>query len=349
MATKEELLEDITFLSSQGLLTKEEMLAAYSESTGVNSDTSSIVQTEPDENKKPKSMDVGIPEILSYLGGGIVFIGIATLVAQNWETMNSITRMLITWGAGIAAYIIGVMLSNKEKTENVSMAFHVIAAMVLPIALFVLFDTLSFNLAESGTQSIIFAILLALYASSYIVFKKTVFSLFGVAFGTWLFFSSTNLLFKGLVESVWQFTEYRIMFVGVIYILMGYLFSKTRNFALANSLYGFGSLGVLASGFILCGWSPNQSILWEIIFPILVATALYLSVVLRSTSFLVFGTMFLMIYILRITSEYFSSSLGWPITLIIAGLAMIGVGYLSFNFKQKYFGKSKTTQLNQAN
>ena len=44
----------------------------------------------------------------------------------------------------------------------------------------------------------------------------------------------------------------------------------------------------------------------------------------------------LMAYILKITSEYFSSGLGWPLALILAGLAMIGVGYMSISIKKKY-------------
>jgi len=43
-----------------------------------------------------------------------------------------------------------------------------------------------------------------------------------------------------------------------------------------------------------------------------------------------------MAYILKITFEYFSSGLGWPLALVIAGLAMIGVGYMSISLKKKY-------------
>ena len=73
-----------------------------------------------------------------------------------------------------------------------------------------------------------------------------------------------------------------------------------------------------------------------LIFPVLVFGALYLSVHLKSKSFLTFGTLFLMGYILKLTSEYFSDSLGWPLALVIAGLAMIAAGYLSLYLKRKY-------------
>ena len=75
---------------------------------------------------------------------------------------------------------------------------------------------------------------------------------------------------------------------------------------------------------------------WELIYPGLVFGALFLSVHIKSKAFLTWGTLFLMAYILKITSEYFSSGLGWPLALVIAGLAMIGVGYMSLSLKKKY-------------
>jgi len=45
---------------------------------------------------------------------------------------------------------------------------------------------------------------------------------------------------------------------------------------------------------------------------------------------------FFLLKFLEITSEYFSTGLGWPLALVIAGLAMIGVGYMSLSLKKKY-------------
>lgn len=73
-------------------------------------------------------------------------------------------------------------------------------------------------------------------------------------------------------------------------------------------------------------------------FPVLVFGVIFLSVYLKSKAFLTWGTLFLMAYILKITSEYFSSGLGWPLVLVIAGFAMIGVGYASLSFGKKYLG-----------
>ena len=75
---------------------------------------------------------------------------------------------------------------------------------------------------------------------------------------------------------------------------------------------------------------------WELIYPGLVFGTLFLSVHVKSKAFLTWGTLFLMAYLLKITSEYFSSGLGWPLALVLAGLMLIGTGYMSFSLKKKY-------------
>jgi hypothetical protein len=117
---------------------------------------------------------------------------------------------------------------------------------------------------------------------------------------------------------------------------MGYSFSKNERAPLSGFLYSFGILGVLGAALILGEWTPNQNVFWELIYPILVFGALFLSIHIKSKAFLIWGTIFLMAYILKITAEYFSTGLGWPLALVIAGLAMIGVGYMSISIKNKY-------------
>lgn len=134
----------------------------------------------------------------------------------------------------------------------------------------------------------------------------------------------------------WKFHEYRVLVASIAYMLLGYAFSKNERAPLQGFLYSFGILGFLGAALTLGGWEPNQNVFWELIYPGFVFGALFLSVHVKSNAFLTLGTLFLMAYILKITSEYFSSGLGWPLALVIAGLAMIGVGYMSLSLKKKY-------------
>ncbi len=324
MATKEEVLQYIRTLAEQKIVTRDELTEAFDSGSGIKQD---VVLT-----KK-----LGVAEILYYIGGAIVFLGIAILLAQNWTTLGFGTKVLATLGSGIAAYFVGVLFSLDKRTEAVGSAFYLISALVTPIGIWVVFDNAGFDANSYGSQSLISGIMLGTFLLSFAVFRKNVFTLFSILFGTWLFFSLTGWIIGGAPYfNDWKFSMYRVFVVGTAYILIGYDFSKNERAPFSGFLYGFGILGVLGSTLALGGWNPNQNVFWELIYPALVFGALFLSVYIKSKAFLVWGTLFLMGYILKITSEYFSTGLGWPLALVIAGLAMIGVGYMSLSIKRKY-------------
>ena len=332
MTTKEEAIQFIKTLAEQKIVTKEELDLAFESGSRI-------------KKHFVLSKKLGFNEVLYYIGGGVIFLGIAILLTDNWTTIGFGTKVLSTLGAGVIAYFTGVLFSRgAEHTETIGSAFYLISALVLPMGLYVIIDEAGFNAKSYGSQSLISATLLITYLISYFVFRKNVFTLFIILFGTWLFFSLTSIM---IMESNYfaiskyyvyraKYYEYRVLAVGLTYMLIGFTFSKKGLVSLSNYLYDFGILGFLGSALLLSDWKPNQNIFWELIYPILIFGTLFLSVYIKRKSFLISGTLFLMLYILKLTSEYFSSGLGWPLTLIITGLAMIIVGYLSFSLKKKY-------------
>ena|SRR3989344_2439290 len=320
---KQELLSSITSLSLQNSVTKEEVIQAF-------------------ENGKQQKTGVlrremGLAEVLYFIGGFIVFVGIAILIWQNWSTLNSVTKILTTLGFGIAAYFAGVILNREERYGALGYAFHLIAALVIPLGLTVTFDQAGLKTSSAGTQSLIAGTLFAMYLSSYLVFKKPFFTFFSIAYATYFFFSFTNFLIgSNPYFTDIKFYEYRFLMVGLSYLLLGYYLSSTEQKDLSGILYGFGNLFFLGAALVLGGWKPSQNVLWEIVFPGLVFIILFLSVHLKSKAFLTWGTIFLMAYILKITGEYFSGTIGWPLSLMICGVSLIGIGYYAFTVNKKY-------------
>lgn len=324
MATKEKILHYIRTLAEQKVVSKEELDAAFDSGSGIKTD---VVLT-----KK-----LGFSEILYYIGGAIVFLGISILLWQNWSTLGFGTKVLATLGSGIAAYFVGLLFSRDEKTETASSAFYLISALITPMGLWVVFHNAGFDASSYGLQSLISGIMLGTHLLSLFVFRKNIFTLFSILFGTWLFFSLTSFMTGGgPYFDDWKFYAYRVLVAGIAYILLGYAFSKNERAPFQGFLYGFGILGFLGAALALGGWEPKQNVFWELIYPGLVFGTLFFSVHIKSKAFLTWGTLFLMAYILKITSEYFSNGLGWPLALVIAGLAMIGVGYMSLSLKKKY-------------
>lgn len=324
MINKQEAVEYIANLAKDKVLTKKEVVSAYEKGGG--------------SEKLGKKL--GITEILYYIGGAIVFLGIALLVSLNWSLLSFETRLLATLGAGIAAYFVGVLFGRETKTESVSLAFFLISALTLPIGLYVFFDNMGADLGSNGMQSLISGILFVTFLLSFLVFKKSIFALFSIIFGTWLFFSFTGIIIGGSpYADAWHLFEYRALIVGLSYMLFGYSFSKNKLSSLSGALYGFGILGFLGAALSLGGWEPHQSIIWEMVFPGLVLGTLFLSIYIERKSFLVWGTIFLVAYILKITGEYFSEGLGWPLTLVLIGFLLMIIGYLFVWFQKKYFSK----------
>lgn len=324
MATKKEVLQYIQTLAEQKIITKDELINAFDSGSEVKKD---VILT-----KK-----LGIAEILYYIGGMIVFLGISILVWENWSAFGFGTKVIVTLGSGIAAYFVGLIFSRDERTEAVASVFYLISSLVMPMGLWVVFDNAGFDAASYGTQNLIAGIMLGINLLSLLVFRKSIFALFSILFGTWLFFSFTGWMMSGAPYfDSWKFYMYRVLVAGTAYIFMGYSFSKNDFAPFSGFLYGFGILGVLGAAFMLGGRGSGHSVFWELIYPGLIFGTLFLSVHVKRVSFLLWGTLFLMAYIFKITSEYFSNSLGWPLVLVIAGLAMIGVGYMALSIKNKY-------------
>lgn len=320
MKTKEESLQYVKELVDQKIITKDDLNSIFMET---------------EEHKESKKLNIA--NILYYIGGGIVFLGIFILVSQNWSEFNFLTKVLSTLGASTLAYFIGLFLDKDKRTETLSVAFYLIFALVYPIGLYVVFDNAGFDVSSLGMQSLILFILFSLCLFSYFLLKKNLFVLFSIIFGTFLFFVFTNFLVDGNPYFLeFKFYEYRFLLVGLSYILLGRYFIGKSLSSFSGVLHGFGIIAVLGSALALGGWDPEQNIFWELIYPFLIFGTLFLSVNFKSKSFLTFGTLFLMAYIFKITSEYFSSGLGWPLALVIAGLSMIGVGYMSISIKNKY-------------
>ncbi len=334
---KQELLQEIRTAAAGKKISREEVIAAYGAGVGMPMAHASSLKR------------LSVVDVLYFIGGAIVFIGIAVLIGQHWNELGVPTRILATLGSGVAAYIVGVFLSRDERFGTVGTAFFFLSALVMPIGLFVVFDAAGVEVGGAGMQSVVAALLLAVYLASLFVFRRTLFIFFSILFGTWLFFSFTSFLILNSPHlATPEFFEYRVLAAGLAYVFFGYALHEAvaavgepreEYSALASWLYAGGVALFLGAALALGGWSPNQNAFWEVIFPGLVFGVIFLSIYLRARSFLAFGSVYLMAYILKITAEYFSDTLGWPLALVLAGLCLIGIGYGAFRLNQNYLVK----------
>ncbi|HOC41657.1 MAG TPA: hypothetical protein PKJ99_01460 [Thermoanaerobaculales bacterium] len=316
------LLEAVRDLAAAGELTEAEVIAAVREA---------------DDTRAAEIAERGgrYSKLLYFLGGGVVVIGMVAFIAQVWEELGSLMHVVVTLGSGLAAFVTGVLLTWHGRLGAAGPAFFLIAALVLPVGMAVSLDEAGLDPGKLGLQCLMALVLLAAFLAAYRLFCASSLLVYAIAYGTWAFFAITGFLVGSDPRFAGRaFFEYRTLAVGLAFMVLGWAFSATERDGLTGPLYTFGSLAFLGSALALGGWEPSQSAFWELIFPGLVFGVLYLSVVLRSTALLAFGALFLGAYLTKITGEYFSDSMGWPLALIVLGLLLMGVGFLTFRLKR---------------
>jgi hypothetical protein len=94
--------------------------------------------------------------------------------------------------------------------------------------------------------------------------------------------------------------------------------------------YLFGSIMLYAGLFDLVEQTPI-----ELVFLAVSAALLYMSVVLQSKVLLFTSVIAMLSFISYFSAEYFADFLGWPITLVLMGVAFMGVGMVALRVKRK--------------
>lgn len=325
---KSDVLEGVRSLAARQEISEADVVAAYQAGRGQG------VIMEP-------ARRLAISDILYYIGGAIVFLGIVVFVGQRWNTLPAAAQIIATLGSGVAAYVVGILLTARRSTSRLAHAFYLISALVLPVGLAVTFHKAGYDIGSLSIQTLMAALLFVLYVASLFMLRLVIFSTFSVVFGTVLFFSLTSWLVGPAPQfRTWHFFEYRILLAGLSFILLGHSVRAAAHRVLTGPLYTVGLVAFLGSALALGGWKPNQNLFWESIFPGVAFVIIFLSIRLKSRSFLVWGALFLMGYIVKITAEYFPNSLGWPLALVIVGGALIAIGYATFYLHRRYLRRA---------
>lgn len=287
----------------------------------------------PVTTPEPQSHTQGLAifKILVFLGGAFIFFGIAFFISINWSILNDFTKIFSTLGAALAAYLIGILLHHTGKFAAAASSFFMIAGLVFPIGLYVLFDVLEWVPDYQSRYVIITGLCFALFLISQLILPRTIFLFFTILFGT-LFYLS--LVDKITANSNYVFTnihEYEFILLGISYILLGKSLDLDQKFRLTGPLYFFGSIFVLGASYCLGGlyYFSASITYWKIMTAIFIFLAFMLSVPLKSKSFLYVGAAFLVVYVSDMSSKFIDifGHYGWPFILVIIGFALMIIGY----------------------
>ncbi|MFH1714084.1 MAG: DUF2157 domain-containing protein [Candidatus Nealsonbacteria bacterium] len=315
---KERVMADLEKLISNNFIKKEEVLSLLGE------------KKEPEVEKEGSRKVV---DTLYFIGGIIIILGLGVFIWQFWSHWTQGIKVIFALGLTSILYGIGYYLNqNYEKLSIFSNISFVLSVLLLPLGIGTFLDLIGASSSTSSGLSINFAVLAIMYFISYLTLKYDVFVVFAILAAAALFVAFTNFLVGDQPTAV--FYEYRILILGIAFLSLGYNFESYKKH-LVNIFYLFGLAFLLGSSFAL----SLDSTLWLLLFPLLLAGAFYGSIALNNRLILALATVFTFVEIGRLTAEYFSQSLGWPLALMIAGFVIILVGYLSYEVGRKYIKK----------
>ena len=138
---------------------------------------------------------------------------------------------------------------------------------------------------------------------------------------------------SGLFERIAEFTanNWASLITGMCVTFAAYGMHRADRYPRLIALgYFIGSIMAYAGLFDLVQNTPV-----ELLYLAVTAAVLYVCVVLQSRALLLTTVIAMLSFIGYFSGEHFANSLGWPITLVLMGVAFLGVGAIAIKIKQR--------------
>lgn len=277
-------------------------------------------RAEPDPADASASI---LTRVLAYLGGTFVFAGLGVFIAMNWDDMNFAGRVVITLGAGIAAFVMAVVVLHDERYEKAATPLFLIAAFLEPIGLIVIFDE-----TYSGTDWRTIGMIITGTLAAQQLLTLTKYRRTSLLFIAMIFLSGFCLLLFDRIGIDYAITAL-VLGASLTSICVG--LEKTPHAVITPFWYFVGSSWALYG---LFDTIENTAI--EALFLAAASAFVYLSTVVRSRTLLFVATVAMLAYIGYFSAEHFVQSIGWPIALVIFGLFLIGLSALALRINKNY-------------
>jgi hypothetical protein len=273
-----------------------------------------------------------VTKLLYILGAAIVVIGIIAFVSQIWEDLGSGGKIFITLGLGLLFTALGSALLQYKREDLIGTIFHGIGGLLIPGGAMVTLSELSTGQEALWPVAITFGSIFAFYLLLNAVHNTATLTFFAIANGTAFVYLLVGAILDGSAYENEETYAYLTMAVGASYLLLSHAFQKNWNAKLIGILYFFGSIALLGAAFS----RVFDSVPWQMAYFLLILGGLFLSAFLRSSIILAVSIAFLIAHFSYITSEYFADSVGWPLSLIVLGFLLIGLGVYAVRFNKEY-------------
>ncbi|WP_020168295.1 MULTISPECIES: DUF2157 domain-containing protein [Methylotenera] len=304
---KKAALQDIVHLAKHHQITLDEISHAFA-------------NVSAQANKPSPSV---LSQLFGYIGGIFVFAGIGVFISMYWDDFGSAARVLVTLGTGLVAFIMALVCLTDKRYERAATPLFLIAALLQPTGILVMLN--EYSSGGDARHGLLFmaTYMLIQQAATFWAKQRTVLAFSAILFGC--------IFFANLFD-IWDANEKLIGIVlGISLICVAYALNQSRHLPIAPFWYFVGSAILMWSVFEAVEKTP-----FEIIYLGLAAALIFLSTAVRSRALLAVGSLSMLAYIGYFTAKHFANTLGWPIALVIIGIALIGMSAFAVKLNNQY-------------
>jgi hypothetical protein len=330
MSPKEQVLQYIEQVLALNIVTKDDLLKL------ANSETA----TKTEQTKAGGAKKLNVIDILFYLAGLIFYIALMVTAFQSGTTTSGM-RVLITLGPGLLIWVVVFILGRQSNQSDINKGL--INSLMLAGCLLVAsggFIAAS-QIADSQSSTLAYAVSLTFFLLGIAhllfdrFFRHIILITLGVLFMTATFPSLVFALLYNLTipPDVWALVG---IASGLLLAYAGHIAAGTapeRDY-LRVTFESVGAFIVLSS---IYGAAVSSSVapFWEILMPLTIYLAFFISIKRHSKNFLVTGSLFLVIFLITVSFKYFSG-LGAAFCLMLSAVSILATAFMAANINKRY-------------
>lgn len=275
-------------------------------------------------NKPLNEKSALLPKVLSYLGCVFLLGGVISFISLFWFDIGTFGRIGLSLGLGFSIYLLACYIECSESPPAISTPLHILAFLIQIVGLFVFLASYYPSSATWEHPSLfVFGILGLQQGLTLVAFKRAVFVFNALLCLTICAFAIVAL--SGIAE------KHAFILVGLLLLALSYLVDKSSFKIISGFWYFFGSAFFLGG---LFSQLEGQSL--DFLFLLPSCFLVYLSTLVKSRTLLFVSILATFLFLGYFTHEHFTDSIGWPLSLMLLGALLIGLGSLGLKISKKF-------------
>ncbi|HEY2773870.1 MAG TPA: DUF2157 domain-containing protein [Candidatus Binatia bacterium] len=270
-----------------------------------------------------------LSRVFAYLGGILIFAGLAIYIGMKWDVVGPLGRVLMTLGPGACLFVAALVATTDARLEGAATPLFLVAALLEPTGLVVILREFASGADPERGMLLINTVMTIQQGCTFLARRRTVLALTTAIFASGLFWNSLDLLdvSKDLIGTA----------LGISLMCVAWSLDRSTHRAIAGLVYFFGS-----ATFLGATWDWLNDTPLEPLFIAISSGIVVLATMAHSRSLLVVGTIALIGYLGDYIYENFANSVSAPLLLIAFGFVLIGLGAAAIRLNRKFIAPAAT-------